>query len=452
MSRPVSLESAAEGAAARRLLATFASESTAIAEAPPPRTARLVVWLIAGLLFATVALAGFVPIERVVVARGRVVAESPPIVVQPLETAVLRTLEVREGDVVPAGGLLATLDPTFPAADAGQLARRLAALAVEVARLEAEIAEREPELDPADPDAALQLLVHRQRIAERRATLARYDERIRASEAGLARLTGDIAHLRTRLELSSEIERMRIQLEDNRTGSRLSRLVATDARVEVARNLAAAEAAAAAARHELEALRAERDTFLRQWSARLAEELAERRVELDRTREELVKAERRRELVELRAPRAAVVLEVARLAPGAVLRSGERLATLVPAEAPLEVEVEIAAADQAYVEPGQPVRLKLDAFRHLRHGTVRGVVRTVSADAFTRHRDERPTPTAVYRARVAITAVELRDLPQGFRLVPGTPLTAEILVGSRSLLGYFLEGALGALGEGLREP
>jgi HlyD family type I secretion membrane fusion protein len=245
---------------------------------------------------------------------------------------------------------------------------------------------------------------------------------------------------------------MRIQLEDNRTGSRLSRLVATDARVEVARNLAAAEAAAAAARHELEALRAERDTFLRQWSARLAEELAERRVELDRTREELVKAERRRELVELRAPRAAVVLEVARLAPGAVLRSGERLATLVPAEAPLEVEVEIAAADQAYVEPGQPVRLKLDAFRHLRHGTVRGEVRTVSADAFTRHRDERPTPTAVYRARVAITAVELRDLPEGFRLVPGTPLTAEILVGSRSLLGYFLEGALGALGEGLREP
>lgn len=442
----------AASVSARRVLAAFGSESLAIAEAPLPRAARLTVWLLAGLVAAAVALATVVPIERVVVARGRVVPESPPIVVQPLETGVLRTLAVREGDLVPAGALLATLDPTFPAADAGQLARRVAALAAEVARLEAEIGEREPSLDPGDSDAALQLLVHRQRMAERRAALERYDERIRAAEAGLARIEGDVGHLRTRLALLGEIEEMRIRLEDNRTGSRLSRLIASDGRVEVARNLAASEAAAAAARHELQALRAERDVYLRQWSARLAEELAERRVELDRTREELVKAERRRELVELRAAEAAVVLEVARLAAGAVLRSGERLATLVPAEAPLEVEVEIAAADQAFVEPGQPVRLKLDAFRHLRHGTLRGVVRTVSADAFTRHRDERPAPTAVYRARIALTGSELRDLPAGFRLVPGTPLAAEILVGSRSLLGYFLEGALGTLGEGMREP
>lgn len=452
MSPPRSPEPGPTGAAARRALAEFSSESRAIAEAPLPAAAGLMVWLVAALLVTLVGLAALVPIERVVTARGRVVAESPPIVVQPLETAVLRSLEVREGDLVEAGARLATLDPTFPDADAGQLARRVAGLTAEVARLEAEIAGREPLGEPDDPDLRLQRLVLAHRAAEHRAALARFDERIRAGEAGLRRLEGDSSHLRTRLELVGEIERMRIRLEDNRTGSRLSRLIASDGRVEVARGLAATEAAAAASRHELEALRAERDMFLRQWSARLVEELAARRVELDRTREELTKAERRRELVELRAPEAAVVLEVARLAPGAVLGSGERLATLVPVAAPLEVEVEIAAADQAFVKPGDPVRLKLDAFRHLRHGTARGTVRTVSADAFTRHRDERPAPAAVYRARISLAALELRDLPEGFRLVPGTPLAAEIVVGSRAVLGYFLEGALGTLGEGLREP
>lgn len=452
MSRPGSPEGEARAVAARRELAVFASESRAIAEAPLPLAARLVVWLLGALLVAIVGLGTLLPIERVVVARGRVVAESPPIVVQPLETAVLRTLAVREGDQVPAGAVLATLDPTFPAADAGQLARRAAGLAAEVARLEAEIAGIAPEGDPPDPDILLQRLVLEHRTAEHRAALGRLDERIRAREAELARLESDSAHLRTRLGLLSEIEKMRVQLEDNRTGSRLSRLLATDGRVEVARSLAAAEASVEATRHEVAALRAERDVYLRQWSARLVEELAARRIELDRTREELVKAERRRELVELRAPEAAVVLEVAGLAPGAVLRSGERLATLVPASAALEVEVEVAASDRAHVAPGDPVRLKLDAFRHLRHGTARGVVRTVSADAFTRHRDERPAPAALYRARIALTEFELRDLPEGFRLTPGMPLTAEIVVGSRSLLGYFLEGALGTLSEGLREP
>lgn len=452
MSPPRSPDPGALGRAARAALAGFSGPSRAIAEAPLPAGAGLVPWLVAALLVALVGLAALVPIERIVIARGRVVAESPPIVVQPLETAVLRSLDVREGDRVEAGARLATLDPTFPDADVGQLARRVAGLAAEVARLEAEVEGREPLGGPDDPDLRLQRLVFAHRAAEHRAALARYDERIRAAEAGLRRLERDAEHLRTRLGLVSEIERMRIQLEDNRTGSRLARLIATDARVEVARSLAASEAAAAASRHELEGLRAERDVYLRQWSARLVEELAARRVELDRTREELTKATRRRELVELRAAEAAIVLEVARLAPGAVLASGARLATLVPVAAPLEVEVEVAAADQAFVKPGDPVRLKLDAFRHLRHGTARGTVRTVSPDAFTRLRDERPAPTAVYRARIRLDAFELRDLPEGFHLVPGMPLTAEIVVGARAVLGYFLEGALGTLGEGLREP
>ncbi len=449
MSRSASLELVP---ADRRALRAFASESLAIAEAELPARARSVVWLVAAFVVAALALGAVVPLERVVVARGRVVAQSPPIVVQPLETAVLRSLHVRDGDLVPAGGLIATLDPTFSAADAGQLARRVQALGAEVARLEAELAGREPALDSSDPDGALQRLVFEHRVAERRAALERFEERIRSSEAERARLESDIAHLRVRLDLASEIEEMRQRLEEKQTGSRLSRLIASDGRVEVARNLEAARSAEASVRHTLAALRAERDAYLRQWSARVAEELAARRVELDRTREELVKAQRRRELVELRAPEAAIVLEVARLAPGAVLRSGERLATLIPVDAPLEVEVEIAAAEQAFVKPGDPVRLKLDAFRHLRHGAARGEVSTVSADAFTRHRDERPAPGAVYRARITVTGLELHDLPADFRLVPGMPLSAEILVGSRPLFGYFLEGALGVLAEGVREP
>ncbi|MCS6781376.1 MAG: HlyD family type I secretion periplasmic adaptor subunit [Geminicoccaceae bacterium] len=437
---------------AAALGAALAGESLAIARAPLPPLAGATIWLVALLLATVLVLGTALPIERVVSARGRIVAQGPTIVVQPLETAVLRALHVREGDRVQAGALLATLDPTFPSADASQLERRRAFLAAEVERLEAELAGRRPVVDPAEPASVLQAEIFEHRAAEQRAVIERYDERIRASEAALARVEADAGFLRTRLALSSEIEQMRIRLEDNRTGSRLSRLIATDGRVEVARNLAAASAAATTLRHELDALRAERETAVRQWSSRIAEQLAARRLELAAVGEELAKAVRRRELVELRAPEPGIVLEVARLAPGAVLRSGERIATLVPAVSALEVEVELAAIDQPFVEPGDPARLKFDALRHLRHGTAEGRVRSVSADGFTRHLDDRPSPAVLFRARIDLERFELKDLPEAFRPIPGMPLTAEIVVGSRTPIAYFLEGALRGVVEGFREP
>ena len=64
---------------------------------------------------------GLIPVDQVVTARGVVVAKSPTILVQPLETAIVRSIEVREGQQVQAGQVLARLDPTFAAADVATL-------------------------------------------------------------------------------------------------------------------------------------------------------------------------------------------------------------------------------------------------------------------------------------------------------------------------------------------
>ena len=43
---------------------------------------------------------GLIPIDRVVTAQGKVVSQAPTIVVQPLETSIVRSIDVREGQVV----------------------------------------------------------------------------------------------------------------------------------------------------------------------------------------------------------------------------------------------------------------------------------------------------------------------------------------------------------------
>ena len=95
----------------------FQWPSTAIVNAPIPRSARGIVWLVASMVLALVVTFAVLPIDQVVTARGIVVSKSPTILVQPLDTAIVRSIDVHEGQEVRAGQLLARLDPTFATAD-----------------------------------------------------------------------------------------------------------------------------------------------------------------------------------------------------------------------------------------------------------------------------------------------------------------------------------------------
>src|SRR5271165_4018926 len=83
----------------------FQWPSTAIVNAPIPRSARGIVWVVTSMVIALVATMGLIPIDQVVTARGIVVSKSPTILLQPLETAIVRSINVREGQHVQAGQL-----------------------------------------------------------------------------------------------------------------------------------------------------------------------------------------------------------------------------------------------------------------------------------------------------------------------------------------------------------
>jgi HlyD family secretion protein len=90
-----------------------------------------------------------------------------------------------------------------------------------------------------------------------------------------------------------------------------------------------------------------------------------------------------------------------------------------------------------------------------------GSVRIVSPDSFTAQDEARnptsavPVPTnsdPFYRARIAIDRVAIHDVPGGFRVTPGMPVTADIKVGKRTVLSYLLGRMMPLAQEGMREP
>jgi hemolysin D len=440
----------------------FQWPSTAIVNAPIPRSARGVVWMITSMVVVLMLAAGVIPVDRVVTARGVVVSLTPTILVQPLDTSIVRSIDVHEGDRVVAGQVLARLDPTFAAADQATLATQVISLEAEVARLQAEASNKDFTYNGTDPNWLLQAALHGHRIAEFDAKLNNYRNRIDELNATIARAEADAAAYRERLQVAESVENMRKQLAQTEAGSKLELLKATDTRAEMARALADAQQMGEGAQRDLAALMADREAYIQGWHADVAEKLAQANNHLNDAREQLRKAQLRKQLVELRSDRDAIVQSVAKVSVGSVLQSGQHFITLVPTDAPLEVESNIAGSENGFVHVGDPVVIKFDTFPYAQYGLAYGTVRTVSPDSFTGQEEARnPTsnvavsPAAAepfYRARIAIDRVALHNVPDGFHLIPGMPVTADVKVGKRTILGYLAGMVVPVASEGLREP
>ena len=460
---PRSLARPSSDAAIPALL-EFQSPTASVLARPLPVSGRATIWIVAAAVGAAVTAMSLYAVDRVVTVPGKVVAQTPNIVVQPLEASIVRGISVREGQVVHAGDLLARLDPTFAAAEATASEAQLASLQCEVDRLEAETQGRAYLSDGSTP-AQLQAMIYAQRRAEQTARLETFRQKIDSARSRVAQTQSDVTGYAEQLRTATTKETMRRELERLQVGSKLNTLDAGAQRAEVERTLQAAHASSMAARSDLEALISERDSAAEQYRRETLQQLTEQGRRLSDAREQRSKAALRRSLVDLRADRDAIVLSVARVSVGSVLQSGDELITLVPVDAPLEVEASIAGRDAGFVQAGNTAVIKFDTFPYAAYGYGRGVVTTVSADSFTnpqyaREHPSRPNPSraeaakdgAFYRASVSMDEVKLHHLPAGFRMVPGMPVTVDIKVGQHTVMAYLLSRVVPTLSEGMREP
>jgi hemolysin D len=451
---------------ARRVLPaaiSFQSDLEEIIEELPPRHMRSTHYF-AVLLFVTIlVIAGLMPVEMVVQGTGQLISDEPNIVLQPIERAIIRELRVKPGDVVSKGELLATLDPTFAQADMASLGLQDMLLKAQLRRIEAELSGQPftlagDDLAPVpttDATLTLQEDLYRQRQAQYASRLSAYDEEISRAESAIATIDGNRTFLAQQLGIARDVETMRSTLWQSRLASKIQLLEAQSLRLRAERDHQDAFDRLAELRHTAQSKRAERQAFVDDWRRQLMEDLVSKRTETARLGESLVKASRMRDLVQIIAPEDGVVLEVAKRSVGSVLREAEPLITLVPTNATLIAELMVGSADVGYTQVGNEVVVKVDAFPYQRHGLVKGRIQSVSEASFSAQSptgETMPGHGAFHRTRVTLVATKLERLPPGARLMPGMTVTADVKVGSRSVLSYFLSPVTRGLDESLREP
>nr|VFJ73946.1 MAG: HlyD family secretion protein [Candidatus Kentron sp. FW] len=433
-------------------LLEFQPDAVVLEHRALPGGARWTLYMVLGLIATLILWASLAQVDRIVTTRGELVTTASTIVVQPLTTSVIRTLDAKVGEVVEAGRTLATLDPTFSESDVVKLRERLESVTHAVTRLQKELDGEPLEIPAPDasPAALIEYQIYSRRQMQYKNAMDASDNDIRQLEAKLETNRHHRKSYREHVAVLRKIEKMHQEMARANQGSNLALLEARAKRVEIQSESTRLERQKTEIEHGLASKKANREAFVGQWMQETGTELAKQRLEKISIEEELNKAERVNSLVTLTSPVEAVVLEVAERSVGSVMREAETLVTLVPVGVPLEAEVEIPSKDIGRIRVGDSVRVKLDPFQYQKYGTLEGEVRTVSGDAFTR--DIPGSKQVFFRARIALLTTRLKNVPDDFMLSPGMTLTGEINIGQRRVISYFIYPLIRALDESIREP
>jgi HlyD family secretion protein len=447
----------------------YQSETAEIIEGPEPSQTRVTLWVLTGMFAAMLLIALVMKIDRVVAStEGFVVTTDPTIVLGGLDQSLIKTIDVSEGQQVAQGQLLATLDPTFTTSDADALRAQVANYGAEIARCKAELAQQPLTLTAGSDGryagyVSLQRAYYDQRKSQFDAQVKSYDEQIAQLKATLVKFQTDASRYVDRSKISAEIEQMRATLAAAQVGSKLNLLAATDQRLEILRNLEFDKNEMNETQHQLDAAVATRAAYIQQWFGDTSKELVTAQGQYDSAVEELSKATKHQDQVRLTAPETAMVLHLAKLSVQSVLAQGQPLIYLAPLKSPVEAELHISTSEIGFIRVGDKVTVKLAAFNYQEHGTAEGEVRSISDGSFTT--DDMGVLTDAtggntssqpidpyYKVMVKLTNTSLRNVPGGFRIMPGMTLSGDIHVGRRSLFMYIMSGALRGVDESMREP
>ena len=433
----------------------FLPDALEIEHSKLPLSVRLTVWAPVVILFAGLIWSIFSKVDVIVTANGKIVTDTPTIVMKPLERSMIQKINVKIGEVVKKDQVLITFDPALNRAESARIANELATLTAQFNRLKAEFLGVEY-TDNGNQFEKWQKAIHKHRMDYYRERIKYFDESLEQIAASKKTKEDTLKKQEERLAAVKRLELMFKSLHEKNAASLKELLQMSITRMEM-------EAAVDQLRNEIDELKhqkgstlASKNSFIQEWRNSISSEMVTTDRNMISAAKEYDKVKQLADYLYLKAPCDAVVHEVASFSPGSAVREAEALITLIPLGGKVEVEAEVRPQDIGKVELGASTRIKLNAFPFQKHGTLDGTVRNISEDTLQRQQGAAPqdpeiSSASYYRARIT-AAGKLRGVKDNFRLIPGMEVTAEIKTGRRRVIEYLIYPLIKAFDEAAREP
>jgi HlyD family type I secretion membrane fusion protein len=443
-----------------------------VATSPKGVTGRPGKFMMAALVVVT-AWAFLVPLSSAVIAPATLVSSANNQLLQHISGGVVTAIRASAGDMIDQGRVILELDPAIDQARLTKLRGRHAVLSALRKRLEAEKAS-----DPFDPVPSVNLSTMTLRgsdgldfnltasLGETQIEQALNAEQVRELTKGRLAIGAQLRGLSDRSvgqqqrlrALASQIraaERRTDLLRDQLANARALVAAGHLARQqawEIEMRLLDSETGLSDLRSEMTTVQssigeteAEMERIKMSDGEETSQQLTDVLAELEQISDELAAAERSRENAALKAPVRGQLVHFTATTVGGVVKPGETIGEIVPADAPLEVRARVRVNQISAVHVGQTAELRISALNPRIYDPLPARISHVAADAS----QDQQTGEHFFEVRAIVDEGAAREM--GASLLPG--MAGEIFIAgeSRTFATYMLQPILDGLAHTFRE-
>jgi HlyD family secretion protein len=386
------------------------------------------------------------PLAGAVVVPGNLVVQSNVKAIQHPTGGIVAEIKVQNGMHVAAGDLLIRLDATQTQASLQVVSKQLDEMRARIGRLTAERDGNDrPQVPPelasrAGEDNVTNLLtsedtLFKARLSARQSQKDLLESRISQLSQEITGLESQLASKGKELDLiSGELKGVQ-ELFDKRLVPlpRLTALQREGARIEGERGQLTstiAETKSKVGEAQLQMVRVDQD-----FRSDVVKDLVESQGKEGELVQRSVAAQDQLNRIEIRAPTAGFVHQLATHTIGGVIRGGDTVMEIVPDSDDLQIEAHVPPNEIDHVRTGQDAFVRLSAFNQRTTPQLNGKISFVSA---TTSQEQQNNGNSYYTVRISLSENEVHRLG-GLQLIPGMPAEVFMQTGNRTMMTYLLK-------------
>jgi hemolysin D len=392
-------------------------------------------------------------IDTMVRTTGKFLNTIPNIEVQAANNSVIKALYVSRGSTVKKGDTVVILDGTLEESNLKANQEKIEAIKRKLLRVNLEQkaiqsgnlkVKRIKGLDILNSEILVK------RIEQFRSKLISLNTNIDKLNRKISFAEDSVALIERQFNLKKKIEGVQKSLYEQNISSYFKYLSSTDAALLAEKNFSESLSKLDELKSDLKGSKAKKKEFSSKWVSDLGEKQGQENDSLVQLHEERVRLVRAADDIVIKAPADGVVLDLPKLGFGSIVKEGDKIITLVRANVPLALEVDIDPKDINDVRINATVSIKLDALPFQEYGDMKGRLTYVSDDTY----DESLSGVigSFFRARVEVLQNEIKNLPADFKLTSGMTATADLIIGKRKLITYITRPITKGFDNAFSEP
>lgn len=413
---------------------------------------HLMLYTLAGMLFIFLAWANIATLDEVSRGDGTVVPSSEVKAVQNLEGGIIDEFMVKEGDTVKSGQPLLRMRNIQARADFDATMQKYLGTLATTQRLQAETEGKDlisftDDVVKGAPDSMRQeqnaFDANKRQLANQSTVLK---DQLSQKEQEVAELQRRISDTGSMLALAVD-ERNMVEPMVAKGAANKKELLQVKQRIaQQSAELNGLRLALPRSQTAVKEVKSRLETLLTDFRATSQKELAEKTIEMNTIKQTLAAYRDKSERTEIVATVNGVVKDIKITTVGGVVRPGETIMEVVPADDKLVVEARILPRDIAFIHTGQNAIVRLTAFDFSVYGSLSGKVVEVSPDSIMNEKGE-----SFFRVRVETEQTSVQKGDKKLEVMSGMQATVDIVTGKKTVMQYLLKPFTKAAQTAMRE-